>query len=147
MGAGATQASSRLAFTLLFVLGQVASWVLRDFAKPLIEKLPWVVKAYTGEPPDSWFGEQAVLRVSMGNALFFGGLAAALLGVSSSNDPRVKCVAATTARRPRGALWAQRGVRSGGRRAARGGVRSGARVPTLQTRVFCVCRARARLLR
>jgi hypothetical protein len=98
VGAGATQASSRLAFTLLFLCGQVVSWVLRDFAKPLIEKLPWVVKAYTGEPPDSWFGEQAVLRVSMGNALFFGSLAAALLGVSSSNDPRVKCVTAKARR-------------------------------------------------
>lgn len=73
--------------------GQLLSWVLRDFAKPLLEKLPWVMRAGAGSAlSDAWFGEQAVLRVSLGNALFFGGLSLALLGVANGHDPRVKCV-------------------------------------------------------
>lgn len=92
VGAGATQASARLAYTLLFLGSQILAWVMRDFARPLIEALPWIVRSYVGTPPDSFFGEQAVLRVSLGNALFFGFLATALLGASSSADGRVKCV-------------------------------------------------------
>ena len=102
IGAGATQASARLAYTLLFLGSQILAWIMRDFAKPLLEKLPWVVKAYVGEPPESFYGEQAVLRVSLGNALFFGGLACALLGASSSGDGRVKCVVSSQGLRRRG---------------------------------------------
>jgi len=94
VGAGATAASARLAYTLLFLGSQILAWVMRDFAKPLIAKLPWIVRAYVGEPPESFFGEQAVLRVSLGSALFFGGISCALLGASSSTDGRVKCVRA-----------------------------------------------------
>ena len=64
---------------------------MRDFARPLIEKLPWIMRAAVGTPPDVFFGTQAVLRVAAGNALFFGGLAAALAGVESSADARHRC--------------------------------------------------------
>ena len=32
--------SARLAYCVLFTLAMVLAWVLRDFAKPLIDKLP-----------------------------------------------------------------------------------------------------------
>ena len=32
--------SARMAYCVLFTFAMVLSWVLRDFAKPLIEKLP-----------------------------------------------------------------------------------------------------------
>jgi len=32
--------SARLAYCVLFTLAMAAAWVLRDFAKPLIDKLP-----------------------------------------------------------------------------------------------------------
>lgn len=84
-------ASTRLAYVLLFFGGQVTSWVLRDFAKPLLAKLPWIVRVYAGQPPDSWFGEQAVLRVALGNALFFAALAGLTAGVQTNADTRYRC--------------------------------------------------------
>lgn len=91
-GSAAVTASTRLAYVLLFFAGQITSWVLRDFAKPLLAKLPWIVRVYSGEPPDSWFGEQAVLRVALGNALFFAGLAVMTAGVQTNVDARYKHV-------------------------------------------------------
>ena len=32
--------SARVAWSALFFLGMIAAWVLRDFAKPLLEKIP-----------------------------------------------------------------------------------------------------------
>ncbi len=32
--------SARLAYCVLFTLAMVLAWVLRDFAKPLIDKIP-----------------------------------------------------------------------------------------------------------
>ena len=108
--------STRLAYVALFFLGQVTSWVLRDFAKPLLGKLPWIVRVYAGEPPDSWFGEQAVLRVALGNALFFAGLALLTAGVQTNVDKRYRCVHTLAlvsphgTRRVRRRLGQQRGV-------------------------------------
>lgn len=65
----------------------ILAWVLRDFAKPLMEKLPWLV--YHGaHSSDSFYGQQAVYRVSMGNFLFFGLLALTMLGVKYKSDKR-----------------------------------------------------------
>ena len=36
----AMQQSARVAFCILFTLAMVEAWVLRDFAQPLLEKLP-----------------------------------------------------------------------------------------------------------
>lgn len=38
--------SARLAYCFLFTLAMVLAWVLRDFAKPLIEKLPCTYPNY-----------------------------------------------------------------------------------------------------
>ncbi|PNH09910.1 hypothetical protein TSOC_003432 [Tetrabaena socialis] len=58
--------SARVAWSVLFFLAMVAAWVLRDFATPLLQKIPWIVKADVVDV-DKWFGQQAVYRVSMGN--------------------------------------------------------------------------------
>ena len=87
--------SARLAYCALFTTAMVLAWVLRDFAKPLIEKIPCkldfcrlsepplcgvvfshmfcpfcsigIVHQATGDISDKWYGQQAVYRLSMGN--------------------------------------------------------------------------------
>jgi hypothetical protein len=73
----ALRSSARVAVSLLFTFSLLFSWALRDYAKPLISRIPWIVRHFagTGAPPDAWFGQQAVLRLSLGNALLFGGFA------------------------------------------------------------------------
>lgn len=62
---------------------------MRDFARPLIEKIPWIMKAAVGfEPSDKWFGQQAVYRISMGNFLFFGCMSLIMVGVKYKSDKR-----------------------------------------------------------
>eukprot|EP00889_Picochlorum_renovo_P000144 jgi/Picre1/27174/NNA_000143.t1 len=59
-------------FSMLF------AWMLRDFAKPVISHIPWIIKQFGkdgDQPPDEWFGEQAVFRLSLGNCILFSGLA------------------------------------------------------------------------
>lgn len=87
-GSAISRSSARLAYCVLFFLSMVLAWVLRDQAKPLIEKLPWIVRQATGEPPEAWFGEQAVYRVSLGNFCFFGLMSLVLVGVRTTADPR-----------------------------------------------------------
>mmetsp|Transcript_14820 Transcript_14820/g.41700 ORF Transcript_14820/g.41700 Transcript_14820/m.41700 type:complete len:432 (-) Transcript_14820:29-1324(-) len=82
--------SARMAYCLLFTLSMLLAWLLRDFAKPLMEKIPWIVRKEMPELPDSWYGKEAVYRVSLGNALFFGCLSLALIGVKYRGDKRGK---------------------------------------------------------
>ncbi|KAJ9530777.1 hypothetical protein QJQ45_014934 [Haematococcus lacustris] len=83
--------SARVAWSFLFFLAMVAAWVLRDFAKPLLEKIPWIVRdAAHFEFDDKWFGQQAVYRVSMGSCLFFGVMSLVMLGVKYRGDKRDK---------------------------------------------------------
>lgn len=71
----ALKSSARVAFSVLFTFSLLLSWVLRDFAKPIISKIPWIMHSFPhGEPPEAWFGQQAVYRLSMGNFLLFSGL-------------------------------------------------------------------------
>eukprot|EP00873_Tetraselmis_striata_P044677 jgi/Tetstr1/464941/TSEL_009675.t1 len=80
--------SARLAYCLLFVLAMLSAWLLRDFAGPLLERIPWIVRRDVPDIPDAWYGKQAVYRISMGNWLFFAVLALALLGVKYRSDKR-----------------------------------------------------------
>lgn len=83
------RSSARVAHSFLFFLAMIIAWVMRDFARPLLEKIPWIMRAAAGfEPSDKWFGQQAVYRISMGNFMFFGALALALLGVNTKGDKR-----------------------------------------------------------
>jgi hypothetical protein len=77
-----------MAYCFLFTLALVLSWVLRDFAKPIIEKIPWILPGSGYEPSDRWYGQQAVFRLSMGNWLFFSFMALVLLGVKYKSDKR-----------------------------------------------------------
>ncbi|KAK9823454.1 hypothetical protein WJX72_002870 [[Myrmecia] bisecta] len=80
--------SARLAYCVLFTLAMVLAWVLRDFARPLMEKIPWIFHHASTDPSDEWYGQQAVYRVSMGNFMFFGLLSAVLVGVRYKSDKR-----------------------------------------------------------
>ncbi|MEW5314073.1 MAG: hypothetical protein WDW38_005597 [Sanguina aurantia] len=81
--------SARVAWSCLFFLAMVTAWLMRDFAKPLLEKLPWIIRdAAASELGDKWFGQQAVYRVSMGNFLFFATMSLSLIGVKYKSDKR-----------------------------------------------------------
>ncbi|KFM24734.1 putative serine incorporator [Auxenochlorella protothecoides] len=82
--------SARLAWSFLFTLSMILAWILRDFAKPLLMKIPWIVKSFNkgSMPSDEWFGAQAVYRISLGNLLLFGSLALVMMGVKRTSDRR-----------------------------------------------------------
>lgn len=71
------KSSARVAYSLLFMFSMVFAWMLRDFAKPVLVHIPWIIKQFgkDEQPPDEWFGEQAVFRLSLGNCMLFSGLA------------------------------------------------------------------------
>ena len=68
VGGAIAKISARALYVALFVLTTALAVVMRDYAKPMLAKLPWVVHAAGGaagfEPEDEWFGAQAVYRVS-----------------------------------------------------------------------------------
>jgi len=74
---------ARAFYTALFLASLLLSLLLRDYARPLVRRVPWIAPG-----GDAWYGEQAVLRVSLGSALFFGGLSLLTRGVRSKADPR-----------------------------------------------------------
>lgn len=89
LGGGVAKASARVAYCGLFFLSMLLCWVLRDYAQPMLEKLPWIVRGEVeSELGDTWYSQQAVYRVSLGNFLFFAGLSAVLMGVKTRDDRR-----------------------------------------------------------
>ncbi|XP_022761999.1 serine incorporator 3-like isoform X1 [Durio zibethinus] len=85
VASGISKKSARLAYCGLFGLSLIVSWILREVAAPLLEKLPWI---NTSTHTKAWFQQQAVLRVSLGNFLFFAVLALIMIGVKDQNDRR-----------------------------------------------------------
>ncbi|KAF5817110.1 putative serine incorporator/TMS membrane protein [Helianthus annuus] len=84
---GISRRSARIAYCGLFALSLIVAWILREVAAPLMEKIPWINHFY--ETPDrEWFETDAVLRVSLGNFLFFSILALLMVGVKNQRDPR-----------------------------------------------------------
>jgi hypothetical protein len=77
--------SARIAYCGLFALSLIVSWILRDFAGPLLAKIPWI-NTFTETPSMEWFATQAVLRVSLGNFLFFVMFALIMIGVKDQRD-------------------------------------------------------------
>lgn len=57
----ALKSSSRLAYCILFTFSLLLSWILRDFAKPLLEKIPCEV----ADQP--WPGSRALQLASWWN--------------------------------------------------------------------------------
>ncbi|KAG6415722.1 hypothetical protein SASPL_123137 [Salvia splendens] len=84
---GISRRSARIAYCGLFALSLIVSWVLREVAAPLMEKIPWI-NDFQQTPNREWFETNAVLRVSLGNFLFFTILAIFMIGVRSQKDPR-----------------------------------------------------------
>ncbi|XVF64977.1 hypothetical protein PTKIN_Ptkin09bG0209900 [Pterospermum kingtungense] len=85
VASGISKKSARLAYCGLFGLSLIVSWVLREVGAPLLEKLPWI---NSSTHTKAWFQQQAVLRVSLGNFLFFSILALIMIGVKDQNDRR-----------------------------------------------------------
>lgn len=87
VASGISRRSARLAYCGLFALSLIVSWILREFAAPLLEKLPWI-NTSSETLPTEWFQTSAVLRVSLGNFLFFTIFALIMIGVKDQNDRR-----------------------------------------------------------
>ncbi|KAE8689881.1 60S ribosomal protein L13a-4-like [Hibiscus syriacus] len=84
---GISRRSARIAYCGLFALSLILSWILREVAAPLMEKLPWI-NHFHKTPNREWFETDAVLRVSLGNFLFFTILSVSMAGVKTQRDPR-----------------------------------------------------------
>ncbi|XP_008794380.2 probable serine incorporator [Phoenix dactylifera] len=84
---GISRRSARIAYCGLFALSLIVSWILREVAAPLMEKLPWI-NHFHRTPDREWFETDAVLRVSLGNFLFFTILALLMAGIKDQKDPR-----------------------------------------------------------
>ncbi|KAF4358736.1 hypothetical protein CsatB_026070 [Cannabis sativa] len=86
VASGLTNKSARIAYCGLFGVSLVVSWILREVGAPLLEKFPWISHSETH--PKEWYQIQAVLRLSLGNFLFFGIFALIMIGVKDQNDRR-----------------------------------------------------------
>ncbi|KAJ9154382.1 hypothetical protein P3X46_027724 [Hevea brasiliensis] len=86
VASGISKKSARLAYCGLFGLSLIVSWILREVAAPLLEKLPWIKSSDTHSK--EWYQIQAVLRVSLGCFLFFAIFALIMIGVKDQNDRR-----------------------------------------------------------
>lgn len=84
---GISRCSARIAYCGLFALSLIVAWILREVAAPLLEKIPWI-NYFQHTPDKEWFQTDAVLRVSLGNFLFFTILAILMIGVKNQKDPR-----------------------------------------------------------
>ncbi|CAI0559752.1 unnamed protein product [Linum tenue] len=86
VASGISKKSARIAYCALFGFSLVVSWIFREVGGPLLEKFPWINSSDTQSK--EWFQMQAVLRVSLGNFLFFAILALIMIGVKDQNDKR-----------------------------------------------------------
>ncbi|XP_061992571.1 uncharacterized protein LOC133710506 [Rosa rugosa] len=86
VASGISGKSARLGYCGLFGLSLVVTWILREVGAPLLEKIPWISSSETHTK--AWYQIQAVLRVSMGNFLFFAILSLIMIGVKDRNDRR-----------------------------------------------------------
>ncbi|KAL2506768.1 Serinc-domain containing serine and sphingolipid biosynthesis protein [Abeliophyllum distichum] len=86
VASGITKRSARVAYCGLFGVSLILSWILREVATPLLKQFSWINTS--DNLPKEYFQIQAVLRVSLGNFLFFGILALIMIGVKDQNDRR-----------------------------------------------------------
>lgn len=86
VASGITKRSARIAYCGLFGVSLILSWILREVGAPLLKQFSWINTS--DNLSDQWFQMQAVLRVSMGNFLFFGILGLIMIGVKDQNDRR-----------------------------------------------------------
>lgn len=86
VASGISRKSARLAYCGLFGLSLIVSWILREVGAPLLKKIPWISSSQTHTK--EWYQIDAVLRVSLGNFLFFVTFALLMIGVKDQNDRR-----------------------------------------------------------
>ncbi|KAM3308822.1 putative serine incorporator [Capsicum chacoense] len=86
VASGVTRSSARIAYCALFGGSLIVSWILREVASPLLKNFSWINTS--DNLSKEWFQTQAVLRVSLGNCLFFGLLALIMIGIKDQNDRR-----------------------------------------------------------
>ncbi|XP_052208299.1 uncharacterized protein LOC127812054 isoform X1 [Diospyros lotus] len=86
VASGISKRSARIAYCGLFGVSLIVSWVLREVGAPLLRKIPWINTSETYSK--EWYQIEAVLRVSLGNFLFFAILALLMIGVKDQNDRR-----------------------------------------------------------
>ncbi|KAA8548584.1 hypothetical protein F0562_000268 [Nyssa sinensis] len=86
VASGISKRSARLAYCGIFGISLILSWILREVGAPLLEKIPWINTSHTQSK--EWFQMEAVLRVSLGNFLFFATFALIMIGVKDQNDRR-----------------------------------------------------------
>ncbi|KAG2547804.1 hypothetical protein PVAP13_9KG126600 [Panicum virgatum] len=67
-----TRRSARIAYCGLFAASLILSFLLRQFATPLLQHIPWI-NAFDQTPPDEWFQMNAVLRNDRRDAWHHGG--------------------------------------------------------------------------
>ncbi|KAJ4847247.1 hypothetical protein Tsubulata_004659 [Turnera subulata] len=86
VASGITKRSARIAYCGVFGVSLIVSWILREVGAPLLEKFPWI--SSSDSHTKEWYQIQAVLRVSLGNFLFFAIFALIMIGVKDQNDRR-----------------------------------------------------------
>lgn len=79
--------SARIAYCGLFALALLVAWIMRDYAQPLLQEIPWI-NVFDMKPSREWFGTQAVLRVTFGSFAFFSAFALLLIGVKDQREVR-----------------------------------------------------------
>ncbi|CAM8911849.1 unnamed protein product [Rhodiola kirilowii] len=87
VASGITRRSARLAYCGLFGLSLIVSWIIREVGYPLLKEISWINTSPHNHSKE-WFQTQAVLRVSLGNFLFFAVFALIMIGVKDQNDRR-----------------------------------------------------------
>ncbi|CAO2821905.1 unnamed protein product [Amaranthus hypochondriacus] len=85
VASGISKKSARIAYCGLFGASLVLSWVLREVGYPLLKSFSWINNV---EHTKEWYQTSTVLRVSLGNFLFFAVLALIMIGVKDQNDKR-----------------------------------------------------------
>ncbi|XP_012858348.1 PREDICTED: serine incorporator 3 [Erythranthe guttata] len=86
VASGITKRSARIGYCGLFGVSLIVSWILREFAQPVLKHLSWINTS--DNLSKEWYQMQAVLRVSLGNFLFFAILAVIMIGIKYQNDKR-----------------------------------------------------------
>ncbi|XP_049409009.1 uncharacterized protein LOC125872331 [Solanum stenotomum] len=88
---GISRRSTRIAYCGLFALSLIVSWILREVAVFLMEKIPGINSFHTTLSRE-WFETDVVLQVCLGNFLFFTILAILMIGVKSRKVHVTVCI-------------------------------------------------------
>jgi hypothetical protein len=55
VGGAISKVSARAMYTVLFLLSTVLAVVMRDYAQPMMRKIPWI-SSFNMEPSPQWWG-------------------------------------------------------------------------------------------